>query len=51
MYCSRCDKDIDTDFKEYDFENDCCIPCVTDVWDDDDGDNAWCLPSDMGDKG
>ncbi len=27
MHCPTCDKDIDTDFHEYDFERDLCMDC------------------------
>jgi hypothetical protein len=27
IMCSKCDKVVDTDFKDYDFDNDLCEEC------------------------
>ncbi len=27
MYCDKCDRYIDTDFDEFDFENELCMEC------------------------
>jgi hypothetical protein len=27
MRCSKCEKDIDTDFDDYDFKRDMCVEC------------------------
>lgn len=41
--CHKCHAEFDTDELEDE------VP-ITEKWDRDDGDNAWCLPQDMGDK-
>ena len=34
MQCKKCEQDIDTDFVEFNFEQDLCMDCATEIEDE-----------------